>query len=164
LIFEIERWYITVSVVRGCRLVIEECFKWANQRMVFGKPLISQPVIRFKLAKMIAETESVQGWLENITYNMNKLSYKEQGELLAGPIALCKFLSTRVANNVSDDACQIFGGRGITKTGMGSVIEGMCALLFSFNATEGLMLKPFEYLLSLSRLPTHLQVRQYFGR
>lgn len=29
-----------------------------------------------------------------------------------------------MAGEISDDAVQIFGGRGITKSGMGSVIEG----------------------------------------
>ena len=72
----IERWLIVCAVTRFARLVIEESFKWSCQRKVFGKPLISQPVIRFKLAKMISEIESVQAWLENITHNMNKLSYK----------------------------------------------------------------------------------------
>ncbi|KAJ3219303.1 hypothetical protein HDU67_001922 [Dinochytrium kinnereticum] len=122
--FNHERWLIIVAVIRGARLVTEECFKWAQQRMVFGKPLIEQPVIRFKLAKMISEVEAVQNWLENITYNMTKMSYKEQSAVLAGPIALLKFQATRVAHNVSDEACQIFGGRAITKTGLGSIVEG----------------------------------------
>ncbi|KAJ3199408.1 hypothetical protein HDU82_000440 [Entophlyctis luteolus] len=121
--FNHERWLIIAAVIRGSRLVTEEAFKWAAQRKVFGKPLIEQPVIRFKLAKMIAEVESVQNWLENITYNMTKMSYKEQSLHLAGPIALLKYQSTRVAHDVSDDAVQILGGRAITKTGLGSVVE-----------------------------------------
>lgn len=51
------------------------------------------------------------------------MSYLEQSQKLAGPIALLKYQSTRVAHNVADDACQIFGGRAITKTGMGRSIE-----------------------------------------
>ncbi|KAJ3393449.1 hypothetical protein HDU84_001939 [Entophlyctis sp. JEL0112] len=121
--FNHERWVIIASANRGSRLVTEEAFKWASQRKVFGKPLIEQPVIRFKLAKMIAEVESVHNWLENITYNMNKMSYKEQSIHLAGPIALLKYQCTRVAHNVADDAVQILGGRAITKTGLGSVVE-----------------------------------------
>lgn len=31
-------------------MVTEDCFKWASQRMVFGKPLIEQAVIRSKWA------------------------------------------------------------------------------------------------------------------
>lgn len=79
--------------------------------------MIEQPVIREKLAHMIAEIEGVQNWLENITFQMCTMAIEEQGEKLAGPIALLKLLSTRVAHNVSDHAVQIFGGRAITKTG-----------------------------------------------
>lgn len=51
------------------------------------------------------------------------MSYKEQSIKLAGPIALLKLQSTRMAHYVSDEACQIMGGRGITKTGMGNLVE-----------------------------------------
>jgi hypothetical protein len=36
------------------------------------------------MAAMIARTESVQAWLESITYQMNNMSYKEQSAKLAG--------------------------------------------------------------------------------
>ncbi|KAI8621039.1 acyl-CoA dehydrogenase/oxidase [Chytriomyces sp. MP71] len=121
--FNHERWYIIAAMNYASRMVVEECFKWAVQRKVFGKPLVEQPVIRFKLAKMVSEVESVANWLENITYNMTKMTYKEQSMHLAGPIALLKYRCTRVAHDVSDEACQILGGRAITKTGLGSVVE-----------------------------------------
>lgn len=31
--------------------------------------------------------------------------------------------ATRISYSISDDACQIFGGRAITKTGMGGFVE-----------------------------------------
>ncbi len=46
--FNHERWMITTFSVRTGRMVVEECLKWANQRRVFGKKLIEQPVIRQK--------------------------------------------------------------------------------------------------------------------
>jgi len=122
--FNHERWLIICGVLRYTRLVVEECFKWANQRKVFGKALIEQPVIRNKLAHMVAQLESCYNWLENITYQMTKLSYKEQAVKLAGPIALCKLQCTRVAHYCADQAAQIFGGRAITRTGMGRIVEG----------------------------------------
>ncbi|KAH6571860.1 hypothetical protein BASA60_006944 [Batrachochytrium salamandrivorans] len=134
--FNHERWIMVGSLQRATRFVIEECFKWAHQRKVFGKRLIDQPVIRNKLAHMIAEVEATQNWLENITYQMNQMSYKEQANKLAGPIALLKLQSTRVAHNVSDQACQIFGGRGITKTGMGRAIE-VFQRTYKFSAILG---------------------------
>lgn len=38
------------------------------------------------------------------------MSYQEQAMRLAGPIALLKAYSTRCAYEISDNACQIFGG------------------------------------------------------
>jgi len=71
--FNHERWVMCCSSIRSQRGIVEECFKWASQRDVFGKPLISQAVIRNKLAGMIARAESLQAWLENITYQMTKM-------------------------------------------------------------------------------------------
>ncbi|KAI6151670.1 acyl-CoA dehydrogenase/oxidase [Pisolithus tinctorius] len=79
---------------------------WTNQRMAFGKPLNAQPVIRARLALMIERVEACQSWVENITYQMNHMTYAEQSDKLAGPIALLK--------TTAEDAAQIFGGRGIT--------------------------------------------------
>ena len=59
------------GAARGARYVTEECFKWAHQRKVFGKPLIEQPVVRAKFAEMFARVESGQAWLEQITYQVS---------------------------------------------------------------------------------------------
>lgn len=65
-------------------LVTDSDRRWASQRKVFGKPLHSQAVIRAKLAAMISRVESAQCWIENITYQMNLMNYKEQADKLAG--------------------------------------------------------------------------------
>ncbi|ROT41482.1 medium-chain specific acyl-CoA dehydrogenase [Sodiomyces alkalinus F11] len=121
--FNHERWTMACATVRMCRNVVEESLKWANQRIVFGKPLIDQPVIRQKLAKMIALTEANQSWLETITYQMCQMPYQEQAKYLGGPIALLKTSTTRAAHDIADEAVSIWGGRALTRTGMGRVIE-----------------------------------------
>eukprot|EP00192_Tetraselmis_astigmatica_P012977 CAMPEP_0117672596 /NCGR_PEP_ID=MMETSP0804-20121206/13991_1 /TAXON_ID=1074897 /ORGANISM="Tetraselmis astigmatica, Strain CCMP880" /LENGTH=407 /DNA_ID=CAMNT_0005481213 /DNA_START=11 /DNA_END=1232 /DNA_ORIENTATION=- len=121
--FNHERWFIVCGVNRSSRLVVEECLKWANQRRAFNKTLLEQPVIRNKLAHMVSQVEAVQNWLENITHQMNNMTFEEQQKHLAGPIALLKLLSTRVSEFVLDEACQVFGGRAISRTGMGQIVE-----------------------------------------
>ncbi|KAH9838404.1 peroxisomal acyl-CoA-dehydrogenase [Rhodofomes roseus] len=121
--FNHERWVMCCTSARGQRSIVEECMKWTNQRKAFGKPLNSQAVVRSKLAAMIARTESVQNWLENLTYQMCNMSYREQANKLAGPLAFLKMYSTRSAQQTATDAVQVFGGRGITQTGMGRHIE-----------------------------------------
>lgn len=76
-----------------------------------------------RLAKMIAHCEANQAWLENITYQMTLMPYKQQSAHLAGPIGLLKMFATRSAHECADEAVQIFGGRALTQTGMGKTIE-----------------------------------------
>ena len=121
--FNHERWMICAQVVASMRGVQSETFMWANQRRAFGKTLLQQPVVRQKLAKMFTMTESMWAWLEQLTYAMSKMPYKQMMEQLAGPFALFKYQCTRAALQVADDAAQIFGGRAITKGGMGKNCE-----------------------------------------
>ena len=143
--FNHERWVMCCVSARSQRAIVEECMKWVNQRKAFGKPLHSLAVVRSKLADMISRTESVQNWLENVTYQMCNMvgvdilssaspplcqplttleqSYREQASKLAGQIAFLKSYSTRCAQLTAADAVQIFGGRGITQTGMGRFVE-----------------------------------------
>ncbi|KXS16673.1 acyl-CoA dehydrogenase domain-containing protein [Gonapodya prolifera JEL478] len=134
--FNHERWVMCVSANRVARLILEECMKWADQRKVFGQKLNQQPVIRQKLASMMAKIEADTAWLESITYQMCNMTYAEMSEHLAGPIGLLKFNITRTAQLVADEAVQIFGGRAITKTGMGRLIE-LYQRTYKFDAILG---------------------------
>jgi len=134
--FNHERWVMCCGAARGARYVTEECFKWAHQRKVFGKPLIEQPVVRAKFAEMFARVESGQAWLEQITYQMTKMSYNQQSKLLGGQIGLLKMQLTRNLHHIADHAVQIFGGRGITVGGMGGAIESF-QRTYKFDALLG---------------------------
>ncbi|KAK3071667.1 hypothetical protein LTR53_008240 [Teratosphaeriaceae sp. CCFEE 6253] len=134
--FNHERWMMSCMVIRWSRTVLEECLKWCHQRLVFSKPLITQPVIRQKLARMISLVEANQAWLESITYQMNNMSYAQQSTLLSGPIGLLKSFATRSAHEIADDATNIFGGRGLTQSGMGRVVE-MFHRTYKFDAILG---------------------------
>ncbi|KAI2625735.1 acyl-CoA dehydrogenase NM domain-like protein [Hypoxylon sp. NC1633] len=134
--FNHERWTMACATTRQSRTVVEECLKWAHQRQVFGKRLIEQPVIRQKLAKMIALCEANQSWLETITYQMCNMPYRQQSQHLGGPIGLLKMSVTRAAHEIADEAVQIFGGRGLTQSGMGRVVE-MFHRTYKFDAILG---------------------------
>ena len=44
-------------------------------------------------------------------------------DYLAGEIGLLKYQCTRTCHEIADNACQLFGGRAVTKTGMGKYVE-----------------------------------------
>ncbi|KAI0281512.1 acyl-CoA dehydrogenase, partial [Russula brevipes] len=121
--FNHERWMILSMGLSTQRLIVEECLKWSQQRQAFGKALNAQAVIRAKLAQMIARVESAQSWLENVTHQMNNMSYAEQSDKLAGTIALLKQYVTNTGRATAQDAAQIFGGRSVTQSGMGKLVE-----------------------------------------
>mmetsp|Transcript_12882 Transcript_12882/g.29153 ORF Transcript_12882/g.29153 Transcript_12882/m.29153 type:complete len:525 (-) Transcript_12882:81-1655(-) len=121
--FNHERWFIVCYVLSATRGAIEQAVKWCHQRKAFGKRLIDQPVVRQKIAHSIAELEAVQNWYENITYQMTQLPYEQQSVKLGGAVSLLKLQATRVAHRVSDEVVQVFGGRSLTKTGMGRIVE-----------------------------------------
>ncbi|KAF4986696.1 hypothetical protein FDECE_15817 [Fusarium decemcellulare] len=72
---------------------------------------------------MISLVEANQAWLESITYQMCHMSLRDQTIHLAGPIALLKRASTRMAQKIADEAVQMWGGRGLTESGMGRYIS-----------------------------------------
>jgi len=66
-----------------------------------------------------------------VTFNMDKY-YRRMAEdpkkwasrdYLAGEIGLLKYQTTRVAHEIADNGCQLFGGRAATRTGMGKYME-----------------------------------------
>ena len=72
---------------------------------------------------MISHVEANQAWLESIAYQMSHMTYAQQSKLLGGPIGLLKSFATRSAHEIADEAVNIFGGRGLTQSGMGRVVE-----------------------------------------
>jgi len=121
--FNHERWMVVATSISAQRLIVEECLKWSTQRIVFGKPLTSQAIIRAKLASMISRVEACQNWFESTTYQMNNMNYSQQADKLAGPIGLLKQFVSRAGRETAEDATQVFGGRALTVTGMGKLIE-----------------------------------------
>uniref|UniRef100_A0A7S1PXV8 Cytochrome b5 heme-binding domain-containing protein n=1 Tax=Alexandrium catenella TaxID=2925 RepID=A0A7S1PXV8_ALECA len=123
--FNHERWLICAGCMGGIRAVLQDCILWCMQRKVFGQTLMSQPVIRHKLARMIGAIESLEGFMESITYQMANMPLKLMMTELGGPIAILKYQATRSMTLVSDEACQLFGGRALTASGMGKNVEAM---------------------------------------
>lgn len=136
------------------RLVVENCILWLNQRKAFSKGLTEQPVLRFELGQLVSALESLQSYVDYVTFNMQAYHERMHGadggqgilmndhllksydlktgdaefqkspkDYLAGEIGLMKYQITRTAHLVADYSSQIFGGRGVTQTGMGKYVE-----------------------------------------
>lgn len=92
---------------------------------------------------MIAKVEALQAWLEAVTYQMCNMTYNETSEHLAGQISFLKMQCTIAAGEIASDAMMVFGGRALTKTGMGRHIQ-------HFHQTQVSLGPPEKKRLSLS--------------
>jgi alkylation response protein AidB-like acyl-CoA dehydrogenase len=79
-------------------------------------------IAQAKISEMAAQLEATTAWLDTITYQMMNIPYKDQAKL-AGPTALLKYYSTRMSLMIADNSSQIFGGRAVTRGGMGQQVE-----------------------------------------
>lgn len=95
-----------VGIAQGA---LDAALQYAKERIQFGKPIISNQGISFKLADMATQIEAARlltyqaAWLES-----NGLPYGKQS-------AMAKLLAGDVAMKVTTEAVQIFGGYGYTK-------------------------------------------------
>jgi len=102
--FNGERLILSAQCYGLARCCIDEAAAYAEERHTFGKPLISNQVIKHKLVDMTTRAESVKAWLDLLAYQV------DQGEEPVAEFCMLKVAATRMLEYVADEAMQIFGG------------------------------------------------------
>lgn len=102
--------YGRLGLGAGCVGMAERCLHlshdFAKQRVQFGKPIIKQQAIQFKLAEMATQIEAAR----LMVYNCAWLA--EKGAKITKESAMLKLFCSQVANRCAYDAVQIHGGMG----------------------------------------------------
>lgn len=88
---------------------IEELVQWAENRRVFGTRLVEKQGIQWRLSKIVANLTVAKRFLVDVVRNISDVISDE------GEIAVLKFFSAKVANEVIDEALQLMGGMGYAK-------------------------------------------------
>jgi len=118
--FNHERFIIAAGTCREARICYSEAFQWAMTRKTFGKPLIQHQLIRYKLAEMARQIESLYDSVERAAYQF-KCGVNDQR---MGPqCALLKVNASKTFEFCAREASQIFGGSSIVKEGRGKIVE-----------------------------------------
>jgi len=118
--FNHERFVIAISACRYSRLCFEDAFKYALKRKTFGKRLIDHQIIRYKLAEMARQIESLQDTCERLAYQFSRGVPDSD---LGSPAALLKVQASKTFEYCAREASQIFGGNSIVKEGQGKRVE-----------------------------------------
>jgi len=135
--FNHERFYVTATVCRMARICVEESIKYALNRQAFGKNLSEIQTIRMKIAAMVRQVESLQSWLETVTYQLSTMSHEEANLKLGDVISLIKAHCSKVYEYCARETTQIFGGNALYVDGVGKKIEAAVGQVKGYQIPAG---------------------------
>jgi len=94
--FNPERLSLAVGALTLSRICYEEAWRHALTRKTFGKPLVSNQIIRAKFATMIRNIESCHAWVEQIVYQMQNQKDAAKDPQIGAKLALAKVQAGKV--------------------------------------------------------------------
>jgi citronellyl-CoA dehydrogenase len=104
--FQEERLWACAGSLKGCERSINDTIDYTRQRKIFGKPILDNQVVHFKLAELLTEIEALRS-----------LTYRACEDYLAGKdvtmlASMGKLIAGRLRRTVSDSCLQYWGGMG----------------------------------------------------
>ena len=104
--FQEERLWAGAGTLMGCDRIINATIDYTRERKVFGRPLLDNQVIHFRLAELKSEVEALRS-----------LVYRACEDYLAGTdvtmlASMAKLKAGRLRREVSDACLQYWGGAG----------------------------------------------------
>jgi len=104
--FQEERMWGAASALKGLELLINETIDYTRQRQVFGKSVLDNQVVHFRLAELATEIEALRA-----------LTYAACDVHMGGGDAtrlasMAKLKAGRLSREVADSCLQYWGGQG----------------------------------------------------
>jgi acyl-CoA dehydrogenase len=96
----------SIGLARGA---LEDAMAYAHERVQFGVPIADFQETRFKIARMASEIEAARQLMYHVATEM------DNGRAADKEAAMVKWFASEMAERVTSDALQIFGGAGYTK-------------------------------------------------
>jgi len=107
--FQVERLIGAVAATAGAERCVRETIKYTQERQTFGKPLIQNQWIQFKLGELLTEIEA----MKQLNYYCASLVDADASSTEVTRIAsMCKLKAGRLVRQVADTCIQFFGGMG----------------------------------------------------
>ena len=104
--FQEERLYAAVANLKGMEMCIAETIAYTTERKVFGKPVLDNQVVHFRLAELQTEIEALRAMVyqgvEGYIHGDDVLISASMAKLKAG----------RLIREVTDSCLQYWGGMG----------------------------------------------------
>jgi hypothetical protein len=127
-ILNIGRFKLGAFAIGGCKNIIDEALKYADQRKQFGKKLHQFPLIKHKLAEMAIRTfvgesmvyrtagmiDNLVGTIDTKSPDASKMILKSIEEY-AAECGMLKVYCSEILDYVADEGVQILGGYGYSE-------------------------------------------------
>ena len=110
--FQDERLVGCVSSIAGSTLLWEETRRWAEERILFGKPLAKMQNTQFKMVELFTQLSAAKALVDNCVRR------RVAGEDATDLITMAKLFCGRVSRMVADECIQFHGGYGYMKESM----------------------------------------------
>lgn len=104
--FQEERLFAAASGLKGFEASIQATIDYTSARQAFGKPIIENQVVRFRLAELQSEVEALRALVYTAVEGYIN------GEDVTTKASMAKLISGRLSRTVSDACLQYFGGMG----------------------------------------------------
>ncbi|MHA1145618.1 MAG: acyl-CoA dehydrogenase family protein [Candidatus Helarchaeota archaeon] len=115
--FNTERTTIAGQCIGIATAAFEEAKDFARNRTQFGEKIVQKQAIYLKIAEMATKLDATR----LLCYRAAKMVDAElPGRKIMREAAMAKLHASEVAKEICDDALQILGGEGWTKTGYGT--------------------------------------------
>ncbi|HJU20567.1 MAG TPA: acyl-CoA dehydrogenase family protein [Stellaceae bacterium] len=97
---------IAAQAIGMARAAYEAALAYAGERQAFGKPILEQQAVAFRLADMATAIAAARGLV------FDAAARRDRGEPCAKEAAMAKLFASEMAERVASDAIQIHGGYG----------------------------------------------------
>jgi butyryl-CoA dehydrogenase len=97
---------IAAQSVGMARAAYEAALAYAREREAFGKPIIEQQAVAFRLADMATQIAAARGLV------LDAAARRDAGEPSIKEASMAKLFASEMAERVASDAIQIHGGYG----------------------------------------------------
>ncbi len=104
--FQEERLWAAANTLPGLEASIKETIEYTKDRHIFGKPIIANQVVQFRLAELETEVELFKALVEKAV-----IAYGE-GQDITRIASMLKLKAGRLSREVNDSCLQYWGGMG----------------------------------------------------
>jgi citronellyl-CoA dehydrogenase len=104
--FQEERMYAALGCITSCTRSIEETIEYTRNRKTFGKPIIENQVVLYRLCELLTEVEALRA----LTWKAVEIHVS--GGDCTRFASMAKLKGTRLGREVHDACLQFWGGMG----------------------------------------------------